>query len=96
MPFNNPAKVRVPDIEAVPPTSNMVSVAVPALIPNLAADDVNSNEPELEAFTIVNWPPTVKPPLVLNDPAVTLLVTVNDLEIFNDPANDDEPVPWPK
>ena len=35
-------------------------------------------------------------PRVLKEPAVIELVAVKDLEMFNDPAKDDEPVPLPR
>ncbi len=47
-----PAKVRVPEIEAVPPTSRAVSVLPPALIPRRLLAPVNSKFPEAEPFTI--------------------------------------------
>ena len=50
-----PARVSVPLTLAVPPTSKVVSVASPALTPNLEAVDVNSKEPEPEAFAKSNW-----------------------------------------
>ena len=37
--------------------------------------------------------PPVILPVVLKEPAVTLLVTVNDLEMFKLPAKEEEPVP---
>ena len=45
-------------------------------------------EKELDAAPVdTSWPE------VLNDPAVTELVAVNDLDMFNDPAKEEEPVP---
>mgnify|MGYP001579385297 CR=1 FL=1 len=44
-----PVRVRVPDMEAAPPTSKGVLVTVPALIPRKAFDPVNSTFLEEEA-----------------------------------------------
>ena len=55
MPFDvgqvyvTPLRVVVPEIEAVPPTSRLVLVASPELIPNLVLP-VNSKLPEREAL----------------------------------------------
>ena len=132
-----PAKVSVPDMEAVPPTSNMVSVKTPALIPNLAVAEVSSKLLATEAEPpnrvrpeILAVPPTsrlvsVAPPALIPNlllpviskfveteappekvvspvykdvpftvkPVPTMAKAFKPLEISNDPANDDEPVP---
>ena len=49
-----PAKDKVPEMEAVPPTSRVVSVALPALIPSRELAEVNSREPEPEALMKLN------------------------------------------
>ena len=36
-----PLRVVAPEMEAVPPTSNEVSVALPALIPNLESESIS-------------------------------------------------------
>ena len=55
-----PARVRVPETLAVPPTSRLVSVKTPALIPSLAVELVNSNLSEAEALTRLVRPLTVR------------------------------------
>ena len=48
---NMPARVRVPEILAVPPTSRAVSVLFPALMPKRPLAEVSSEFPETEALT---------------------------------------------
>ena len=55
-----PPRVTLPEILAVPPTSSIVSVKPPALMPNLAVVEVSSNLLEIDAFEILAKPPTSK------------------------------------
>ena len=65
-------RVRAPEIDAVPPTSNMVLVTFPGLMPSLEEEEVNSKlaDVEEEAEKVV-VPVTVRLP-----PIVALLSTV--------------------
>ena len=50
-----PPKVRVPDILAVPPTSNLVSVLLPALMPRLPVVISKPDEEDAPAENCCNW-----------------------------------------
>ena len=73
VPVRMPASVRVLEILAVPPTSNMVSVFAPALIPSNEVAEVNSNEPEPEALTKEKRPVWVVAPVTASVPPMVVL-----------------------
>ena len=84
--FRLPAK----ELELVPEERNWARVVT---LPVACKPLDNSREPEKELLPVLE---ETKRPEELKLPAVTELVTVKDLEIFNDPAKEEEPVPLTK
>jgi len=70
-----PARVRVPEIDAVPPTSNRVSVAPPALIPRLPVVISKPVEEEAPPLNVCN-PVKVLAPKIARVPVVGRVTVV--------------------
>src|SRR3989344_4625618 len=78
-----PPRVTLPEILAVPPTSSIVSVKPPALMPNLAVVEVSSKRSDTEALdkevrpeVAVRVPPRVTLPEILAVPPTSSIVSV--------------------
>jgi len=88
-------RVVAPEMDAVPPTSKVVSVLVPALMPRSEAAEVSSKPPEREALEPVKLPVTARAPESVILEAVSP-PEVMDLVMLREPAKEFDPVPVPR
>ena len=68
-------RVREPEIDAVPPTSNMVLVTFPGLMPSLEEEEVNS-----KLADVLDDPEKVVAPLTVRVPDMVALLVTSRLE----------------
>src|SRR6266498_2013205 len=81
-------RVVAPEILAVPPTSRVVSVLLPALIPSKAVVLVNSKLPAREALELKSaLPVTDRVPVRVSLPLATILPPMDALLVSSKPVN---------